>query len=49
MVIYKKKAYSAHSYNVYLELTVALWLVSSLHSSFVLCLNLHIPPMQQVQ
>ena len=35
------------TYNVYLELTVGFWLVSS-HPPFALCLNLHIPPTQQL-
>ena len=34
-------------YNVYLELIVAFWLVSSYHP-YALCLNLHIPSTQQV-
>ena len=46
MVIYSKNAYSSYIYNVYLELMVAFWLVSP---SFVLCLNLHTSPTQQVE
>jgi len=34
--------------NVYLELMVAFWLMSSKYPPFMLCLNLQGPPMQQV-